>query len=484
MRPANDEPLPSLAELAMSGPISARMTAQCLEAVARRDAKGPTLHAMIAVNPKARAQAREFDAGPAGGARRGALHGAPIVVKDNIETAEALATTAGSLALANHVTGRDAPCIARLRAAGAVIIGKANLSAWANFRSAHSRSGWSAMGGQCRNAVNPTRSPCGSSSGSAVAVAAGMAAAAIGTETDGSITCPAAVNGVVGFKPSLGLVSQKGIVPISHFQDTAGPIARTVKDAAIVLSAMAGGSGRKGAAAVDYAAGLGDASAKGLTVGVMRFAAGFHPATDVVFEAALAALRAAGAVCVDIADGPDIKAIGEAEELALVTEFRPDLDAYLQTTSPDQVSVRTLEAVIAFNRQHADREMAFFGQDLLERALNAADLNDPDYVAARNTAVRLAGAEGIERMLAETGAAVLVAPTMGPAWLIDDLLKDHCLDGPAMMLAAVAGAPHLTIPMGRVGGMPVGLSILGPAGSDARVLAAGHAFEQALAAVR
>ncbi len=476
MSSTDEDRPPTLDLLAPGRAVSAALTRQCLAAIGRLDATGPALRAMISLNDAAATQAEALDAETKAGRSRGLLHGAPIVIKDNVETADPLATTAGSLALANNVTGGDAPAIAGLRAAGVVILGKANLSEWANFRSAHSRSGWSAMGGQCRNAVDPARSPCGSSSGSAVAVAAGMAVAAIGTETDGSITCPAAVNGVVGFKPTLGLVSQRGIVPISRFQDTAGPITRTVKDAAIVMTAMAG--------AVDYAAGLDAVSAKGLKIGVMRFAAGFHPATDAVFETALAALRAARAVCIDIAGGPDTKAIGEAEWSALVTEFRPDLDAYLQGTSPDRVSARTLEAVIAFNREHADQEMAFFGQDLLEKALNAVGLDDPTYVTARNTAVRLAGVDGIDRMLAQTGAAVLIAPTMGPAWLIDDLLKDHCLDGPAIMLAAVAGTPHLTIPMGKVGGMPVGLSILGPAGSDARVLAAGHAFERALAAVR
>ncbi len=488
MKPNEARQLPGLAALAGETSTSARLTAQCLEAVERLNAKGPRLHAMIALDPEALDQARSLDAERAGGRSRGALHGAPIVVKDNIETLGAPATTVGSLALTDHAPGREAPAITRLRAAGAVVLGKANLSEWANFRSAHSRSGWSATGGQCRNAIDPARSPCGSSSGSAVAVAAGMAVAAIGTETDGSITCPAAVNGLVGSRPTVGLVSRTGIAPISHHQDTAGPITHCVRDTALLLAAMAGSDSadpttrRADEARTDFVADLESRPIKGLRVGVMRFAAGFHPATDIAFETTLKTLRAAGAVLIEIAEGPDTKAIGAAEWLALVTEFKGELEAWLATTSPEQVSVRTLTDVIAFNTANAGREMPLFGQDLLEAALNAKGVADPEYLEARKSAGRLAGPEGIDRLLGETRADVLVAPTMGPAWLIDDLVKDHYIGGPATMLAAVAGCPHLTLPMGKVGAMPVGLSVIGPAGSDGRVLAAGHGFEQAIAA--
>ncbi len=468
-KPPHGEEL-DIADFATGREASTRATRLCLETITGIDAAGPCLRAMIAVNPAAKAQAGQRDAEREAGAARGPLHGAPIVVKDNIETIEALATTAGSLALRDNVTGRDAPAIARIRAAGAVILGKANLSEWANFRSAHSLSGWSAMGGQCRNAIDPARSPCGSSSGSAVAVAAGMAWAAIGTETDGSITCPAAVNGVVGFKPTLGLVPRAGIVPITRHQDTAGPITRTVGDAAIVLDAMAG---------TDCAAGLEAVSLPRFRLGVMRFATGFHPATDAVFEAAIATLAKAGAILVDIAEGPDVKAMEEAEMLALTSEFKGELEAYLATT-PDEVAVRTLADLIAFNRAHAEREMPLFGQDLLRAALEAKGVEDADYLAARETAGRLAGPEGIDRLLREHDVEILIAPTMGPAWLIDELVKDHYIGGPATMLAAVAGCPHLTAPMGKVGTMPVGLSVIGSAGGDRRVLAAGSAIERAM----
>ncbi len=401
-----------------------------------------------------------------------------------------MATTAGSLALKDNDPGRDSAVAARLRAAGVVILGKTNLSEWANFRSTSSISGWSAVGGQTRNAYDPARSPCGSSSGSAVAVAAGLAAAAIGTETDGSITCPAAVNGLVGFKPTVGLVSRTHIVPISHSQDTAGPITLTVRDAAVLLTAMAGSdpadpaTSEADARKTDYAAALDAGSLKGARIGVLRFAAGFHPETDAVFEAALAALRAAGAVLVDITDGPDKKALGAAEGLVLRTEFKADLEAYLASTSPAQVKTRTLADLIAFNRAHADAEMPLFGQELFELSEATKGLADPAYLEALKTGRRLAGAEGIDRMLAANQLAVLVAPTLGPPGLIDPVLKDRFVGGGAGQLAAVAGYPHLTVPMGSVGALPVGLSFIGPAWSDAQVLSLGYAFEQATLARR
>ncbi len=411
----------------------------------------------------------------------GALGGVPILLKDNIETRD-MPTTAGSLALAANAPGRDAPLVARLRDAGAVIVGKTNLSEWANIRSSNSVSGWSAVGGLTRNPHALDRNACGSSSGSGAAVAAGLAPAAIGTETDGSITCPAAVNGIVGFKPTVGLVSRTHIVPISHSQDTAGPMTRTVEDAAIVLSVIAGtdpadpATAEADARKVDYRATLDAGSLRGARIGVARFLTGYSPATDAVFEARLQALRDAGADLVEIADGPDMAAMGAAELTVLLTELKADLNAYLASTDPAQVKTRTLAEVIAFNRE-TPRELALFGQDLFEKADATRGLDDPAYVAACETSLRLAGVEGIDRLLREHGVIALIAPTTGPAWTTDVVNGDHYL-GSASQLAAVAGYPHLTVPMGHVQGLPVGMSFIGAKWDDARILSLGHAFER------
>lgn len=465
--------------------------------LARIERLNPKLAAVIAVNPNAEAAAAradfvlDLDRGARDRRpRKGPLFGMPILVKDNIETLDPMATTAGSLALANNVTGRDAPVIARLRAAGVVILGKANLSEWANIRSDDSLSGWSAVGGQARNPYDLARSACGSSSGSAVAVAAGLAAAAVGTETDGSITCPAAVNGLVGLKPTVGLVSRRFIVPISETQDTAGPMTRTVTDAANMLTIMAGTDPGDPATAEadtrrsDYAAALKTDALKGVRVGVMRYAAGFHGGTDLAFEQALAALTAQGAILVDIGEFPNRREIGPNELTVLMTELKAGLNAYLASTDPLKVKTRTLADVIAFNTANADREMPLFGQDLFERAQKTTGLADPAYIRARDTARRLAGPEGIDALLAKYDVAVLVGPTMGPAWLIDEVLKDRYVGGGAGNAAAVAGYPHLTVPMGLVQGLPVGLSFVGPKWSEARLLAFGFAYEQATKARR
>ncbi len=466
------------AAVAHAGAVTAVEQAQAR--IAAEDSRGPRLNAVVALAPAALDQARRADAalGPA----RGALRGAPILVKDNIETADT-PTTAGSLALKDNLTGRDAPLVTRLRAAGLIVLGKTNLSEWANFRSNHSISGWSAVGGQTRNPRDPRRNPCGSSSGSAVAVAAGYVRVAIGTETDGSITCPASVNGVVGLKPTVGLVSRSGIVPISVSQDTAGPIATSVREAAQLLTVIAGSDPADPATAqadsrkTDYAAGLDPDSLEGARIGVMRFAAGFHPETDALFDAALARMRAAGAVLVEITAGPGGKPLDDSEQQVLLTEFKTGLNAYLATTSPERVKTRTLAELIAFDQANADREMPLFGQDLFIAAQKTTGAAAPAYVAARTLARRLAGAEGIDKMLREANLAALVAPTSAPAWLTDPILKDQALGGAAGQLAAVAGYPHLTVPMGAVQGMPVGLSFIGPAWSEARLLSLGYAFE-------
>jgi len=443
------------------------------------------LKSILAVNPAALPDARAADQARQAGDKRPLL-GAAILVKDNIETADAgLATTAGSLALAGNVSGRDAPMMARLRAAGVVVLGKANLSEWANIRSEHSLSGWSAVGGQTRNPYALDRSPCGSSSGSGAAVAAGLAAAAIGTETDGSITCPASVTGLVGLKPTVGLISRTGIVPISATQDTAGPMTRTVEDAALLLTAMAGSDPGDPATVEadrrkeDYRARLNPNALNGVRVGVMRYSAGFHPETDAVFEQALATLKARGAILVEIPEFPKRREMGAAELTVLLTELKAGLNAYLSTTDPEKVKTRTLADVIAFNRANAGREMPLFGQDLFEAAEATKGLTDPAYLKARAEAARLAGPEGIDALLARYDVKVLVGPTLGPAWPIDPVLKDRYVGGGAGGAAAVAGYPHLTVPMGEVMGLPVGLSFVGPRWSDGALLGYGYAFEQA-----
>jgi amidase len=456
-----------------------------VQAYTRRIATlNPRLRAVIAVNPKALSDARAADAARRSGRPLGRLAGVPILIKDNIESADPMATTAGSLALQNNMPGRDAPLVARLRAAGAIILGKTNLSEWANFRSTHSISGWSGVGGQVRNPYALDRSPCGSSSGSGSAAAASLAAAAVGTETDGSVTCPAAIAGLVGVKPTVGLVSRTHVVPISHTQDTAGPMTRDVRDAALMLTVMAGSDPADPATApadsrkTDYVAALDPQALEGVRIGVLRYAAGFEPKTDVVFERALATLRAAGATLVEIAKFANDAPLRDYEQTILKTELKADLGAYLATTSPSQVPSRSLADLIAFDTAHADREMVLFGQELFEASEATKGLEDPDYRKAKAEAHRLAGPEGIDALLAANKVTALVAPTLGPSWLIDPVLGDRFVGGGAGGPPAIAGYPHLTVPMGLVDGLPVGLSFIGPAWSEARLLGYGYAYEQ------
>jgi len=411
------------------------------------------------------------------------LRGLPVLLKDNIETAY-MPTTAGSLALVDNAPGRDAPLVIRLREAGAVILGKTNLSEWANIRSTNSISGWSAIGGQTRNPYDSTRSPCGSSSGSATAVAIGLAPVAIGTETDGSITCPASVTGVVGFKPTVGLVSRTYIVPISHSQDTAGPIATTVEDAARVLTVIAGSDPldpatvEADARKVDYAAELDARSLNGARIGVMRFLVPSYSAeTQAEFERALDNLSAAGAEIVEITEAPEnYRQIGGWELTVLLTELKHDLNLYLASTDPEQVRTRTLADVIAFNAAEP-REIVLFGQDLFERAEATSGLDDPAYIEARARSLQASGPDGIDRMMATHGVVALIAPTTSRAWT-NDRDDDDVMQGSASRLAAVAGYPHLTVPMGFDRGMPVGISFIGGKWDDARILSLGHAYER------
>ena len=427
------------------------------------------LRSVIALNPNLHQQ----EAARTAGNRR-----LQVFIKDNIETADQ-PTTAGSLALAANNTGRDAPIVARLRAAGALILGKTNLSEWANIRSSQSISGWSAVGGQTRNPYALDRNTCGSSSGSGAAVAAGYSAYAIGTETDGSITCPASMTGVVGLKPTLGLVSRTHIIPISESQDTAGPMTLTVEQAAELLTIIAGSdpadpaTREADARKSDYVAGLSPDALRGRRIAVLRFAAGFG--TDAAFETALGHLRAAGAELVEIKEFRPTASFGDAEYQVLLTEFKAGLNAYLQG-SPASIPVRSLADVIAFNEANAPREMPLFGQDIFLEAEKTKGLADLAYRKARADSLRIASTD-LDRLL--KGVDAVVFPTRPAAWKIDTVHGDVSPGGNGIgSMAAVAGYPHLTVPMGLVRGLPVGLSFIGPKWSDGRLLAFGHAFEQ------
>ena len=455
------------------GPAEANVRS-ALDRIAAVDSK---LHSVLAIDPTALEQARAVDAG----SLRGPLAGQPVLIKDNIESAGSLPTTAGSLALANNVTNRDAPLVARLRAAGAIILGKTNLSEWANIRSTHSISGWSAVGGQTHSPWALDRNPCGSSSGSGAAVAAGIVRFAIGTETDGSVTCPASINGIVGLKPTVGLVSRTYIVPISHSQDTPGPMTADVRDAAALLTVIAGtdptdpATGGADRHKTDYAAHLDAGALKGKRIGVMRFASTSQ--LDPAFETALAILRAQGATLVEIKKFDD-SGIGKNENLVLNTELKADMAKYLKS-SPAPISSRTLADLISFNEVHAQQEMTLFGQEQFEEAEKTKGLDDPAYRKAREASFRAAGPNGIDGLLKQYNVVALVGPTAGPAWKIDAVNGDQFSGGGAGSLAAVAGYPHLTVPMGLVKGMPVGLSLMGPKWSEQLLLDLGYSYEQA-----
>lgn len=470
------------ADIAAKKTTSAAVVQAFLDRIAAVDDAGPMLNAVLALNPNALADAQALDALLAQGVSKGPLHGVPILLKDNIDSADPMPTTAGSLALQLNVTGRDAPLVARLRAAGAVILGKTNLSEWANFRSNSSTSGWSAVGGQTRNPHVLDRNPCGSSAGSGAAMAAGLAAATIGTETDGSIVCPSSANGIVGLKPTVGLVSRTHIVPISATQDTAGPMVLTVSDAALLLSVIAGTDAADPATAeadarkTDYLAALDANALQGKRIGVARFEAGYHKPTDAAFEAALEVLRGAGAELVDIKEfGGDTRAMGAAEYTVLLAEFRAGVEAYL-ATAPAGVTTRTLADLIAFNAATV-AETEFFGQEIFEEAAKAPALTDKAYLDAKATAARMAGPEGIDRLLEANNVIALVAPTGGPAWPTDPVTGDHFL-GSSSSLAAISGYPSITVPMGEIRDLPVGLSFFGAKWSEATLLGLAYAYEQ------
>jgi len=447
------------------------------------DRNGPALHSVLSLNPAALADARKLDAERRAGHVRGPLHGIPILVKDNIETGDPVATTAGSLALAGNITHRDAPVVARLRAAGVVILGKANLSEWANIRSSHSISGWSAIGGLVKNPYVLDRSACGSSSGSGAAVAASLAAAALGTETDGSLVCPGSINGVVSLKPTLGLLSRTHVVPIAHSQDTPGPMGRSVADVAALLTVMAGSDAADPATAnadphkADYSAALAGASLRGVRLGTIAPDPNSpRSETDLVFAEAVDALKRAGAEIVEIKGFTPPPPEMQANELTVLEyELKADLNTYLAGL-PTPQKARTLADVIAFDRQ-TTRETALFGQDLFEAAEATTGLSDPKYVKARD-ALQQSSRGVLDKLFSENGIDALIRSTDDPSFRID-LAKGDNDSSTASYLPATAGYPHLTVPMGFVRALPVGISFIGPPWSEAKLLAYGYAFEQA-----
>ncbi|GAB3336308.1 amidase [Marilutibacter aestuarii] len=467
------------ARMARGETSSQALTQAYLDRIAAIDDAGPTLNAVIELNPDALEEAAARDAQRKAGPVLGPLHGIPVLLKDNID-ATPMVNSAGSLALAEHRPTRDAFLVDRLRAAGAVILGKTNLSEWANFRSTRSSSGWSGRGGQTLNPYALDRSPCGSSAGTGSAISANLAAVGIGTETDGSIICPSAVAGLVGLKPTVGLVSRNGIIPISSSQDTAGPMTRSVADAAILLAAMAGRDDADaataqsvGRAVFDYPAHLDPDALRGARIGLLRGSMGFHPDVDDALERAVAAMRAAGATIVD-AEIPTAGQWRQAEFEVLLYEFKNGLEHYLRS---HDAPVKTLDALIAFNQAHVDTEMPWFGQELFEQARVKGPLNEEAYLDARREARRLAGEAGIDAALEAQELDALLAPATSPAWRIDPVLGDH-FTGAGYGAAAVAGYPSLTVPMGESHGLPIGLVFMGTAWSEPRLIALGHAYEQ------
>ena len=476
-----------------SGKVTSRqLVLGYMQRILTLDWSGPNLRSVIEINPDALALADELDAERAANGPRSALHGIPLLLKDNIDTADRMLTTAGSLALVTSRPTQEATVAAQLRAAGALLLGKTNLSEWANFRSSKSISGWSGRGGQTRNAYRQTHNPSGSSSGSGAAAAASLAAATIGTETDGSIVSPANVNGIVGIKPTLGLTSRAGVIPIAHSQDTVGPMARTVADAALVLGSLTGVDVRDGATVAsaghfqrDYTPFLDPHGLRGARIGVARAVyTGYHAETDKLFEDALVALRQVGAILVDPADLPTAKTIKDrdGEMKVLLYEIKYDMAAYLATRAPTlqhptATIPRTLADLIAFNQAHAESEMPLFGQELFEMA-QQLELSAAEYLKILAENQRLAGPEGIDAVMTQYNLDALVAPTGAPSWEIGPKQLDKFL-GSCSTPPALAGYPHITVPMGYVDGLPVGLSFLGRAWSEPTLIKLAYGYEQA-----
>jgi amidase len=466
-----------------SGELTSRkITEAYLRRIEEVDKRGPELRTVIDLNPDAISIAESLDAERKQKGARGAMHGIPVLIKDNIDTADRMQTTAGSLALMGSKPAQDAGVAKKLREAGAVILGKTNLSEWANIRSSHSTSGWSGRGGLTKNPYALDRNPCGSSSGSGAAVSANLCVVAVGTETDGSIVCPSSANGIVGIKPTLGLISRAGIVPIAHSQDTAGPMARTVRDAAILLTALAGPDPRDNATAEaatkaqkDYTQFLDPNGLRGARIGVARKYFGFNDAVDALMNSLIDQMKSAGAVIVDPADLESHGKFDETELLVLLYELKADLNAYLATRSGGQV--RSLVDVIAFNEKNKQAEMPYFGQDLFLKAQEKGSLTDKEYVAALAANRKLSREQGIDGVMEKFHLDALVAPTGAPAWVTDLANGDHA-GGGSSNAAAVAGYPNIAVPAGFVFGLPVGISFFGRAWSEPTLLKIAYGFEQ------
>lgn len=472
-----------LQERIASGEESSRsLVRKYLARIEAVDGKGPALRSVIEVNPDAMKIAEQLDQERKFKGPRGPLHGIPVLIKDNIDTADRMSTTAGSLALVGSKPPCDAFLVRRLRAAGAVLLGKTNLSEWANIRSHRSTSGWSARGGLTRNPYALDRNPSGSSSGSAVAIAANLCAVAVGTETDGSIVSPSSVNGLVGIKPTAGLISRTGIIPISQSQDTAGPMARTVRDAALLLGAMTGvdsedSASEKSQGKSDYTPFLDLHGLQGARLGVARRYFGFHEAVDNLMNQAMQVLKQNGAVLVDPVDTESLGQLGRAEGIVFQYEFKAGLNAYLArlgTSAP----VHSLKEIIEFNKSNKQTEMPYFGQEFFIKAEARGPLTEKEYLEARDKNWRLSRAEGIDALMDKFKLDALIAPTGGPAWVTDLITGDHGIGG-SSTAAAVAGYPSVTVPAGFLFGLPVGISFFGRAWSEPVLLKLAYAFEQA-----
>lgn len=465
------------------------LTAAYLARIDQIDAAGPMLRSVIEKNPDALAIADRMDAERKRGEARGPLHGIPVLIKDNIDSADKMATTAGSLALAGSSAPRDAHIVELLRAAGAVLLGKTNLSEWANFRSTRSTSGWSGRGGQTRNPYVLDRNPCGSSSGTGAAISANLAAVGIGTETDGSIICPSSICGLVGIKPTVGLVSRSGIIPISTSQDTAGPMARTVADAAALLNIITGVDERdeatkagRGMAPADFTTSLNAEALRGARIGVARNMAGFHPLVDAVFEDAIAAIRKAGATVIDPVDVPTVGKYDEAENEVLLYEFKDGINNYLRSRG-NTTRMKSLEDLIAFNKANPAREMPWFGQEQFERAQSRGMLTDTKYRDALALCRTMSRTQGIDAVVAKHQLDAIIAPSNGPTWPTDLVNGDRYTGGNSSV-AAVAGYPSITVPMGFASECPLGISFIGSAWTEAKLIGIAYAFEQATHARR
>lgn len=468
-----------------SGKLSARSIAEkYLARIAKMDKGGPAVNSVIELNPDALSIAESLDKERKAKGVRGPLHGIPVLIKDNIDTADRMSTTAGSLALVGSRPSRDSFVAQRLREAGVVILGKTNLSEWANFRSTHSSSGWSGRGGQTRNPYAIERNPCGSSSGSAVAVAANFCAVAVGTETDGSIVCPSSANSIVGIKPTVGLVSRAGIIPISHTQDTAGPMARTVTDAAILLGVLAGvdprdvtTNGAQGKSFTDYTKFLDPNGLRGARIGVARKFFGFNDKVDKLMADAIDVMKRQGAEIIDPADIETTGKFDDSEFEVLLYEFKTDLNTYLAGLGP-KAPVHSLKEAIEFNEKNRDKEMPYFGQEIFLRSEAKGPLTEKAYLDALEKDQRMSRTEGIDATMNKNKLDAIIAPTGGPPWTTDLINGDH-FSGSSSTPPAVAGYPNINVPAGYIYGLPVGISFMGRAYSEPVLIKLAYAYEQA-----